>query len=245
MKKFTKPTPINKEIILDPKKVIMSKTNRKGVIEYANRYFVEISGYEEYELMGRPHNMIRHPDMPKIIFKILWERLHQGKNIHAVVKNLAKNGKYYWVITNFETKFDDKGNVISHYSRRKAAPEHVVFGVSKLYKILLSLERNDKTLKSSRNYFEGFFEYKNTTYDNFMLDLIGTTEEHLMEYFNNPELNLNVFDKNNLINKEKYINITSNKPVNNDIAKDTKILEEEKENKLKEKKKSFFLNFFS
>ncbi len=65
MYKLTKPTPIEKEIKLDPSRMIMSKTDPKGIIEYANDYFMEISGYEEYELMGQPHNIIRHPDMPR------------------------------------------------------------------------------------------------------------------------------------------------------------------------------------
>ncbi len=243
MGKFIKPTPIDKEIILDPKRVIMSKTNAKGIIEYANDYFVKICGYKEYQLMGKPHNVIRHPDMPKIIFKILWDRLHKGENIHAVVKNLAKDGRYYWVITNFETKFDDQGNILSHYSRRKAAPEHVVFGVSRLYKILLSLESNDKTLEKSLKYFENFFEYKNTTYDEFILDLIGTTESRLMEYFNNPELNLNTTDLNNLLKENSFLNlkteVNNSTVIENSIVDDDENIEVQQENK-----KSFFERFF-
>ncbi len=244
MGKFVKPTPIDKEIILDPKKVIMSKTNAKGIIEYANDYFVKICGYKEYQLMGKPHNVIRHPDMPKIIFKVLWDRLHQGKNIHAVVKNLAKDGRYYWVITNFETKFDDQGNIVSHYSRRKAAPEHVVFGVSRLYKILLSLESNDRTLEKSLKYFENFFEYKNTTYDEFILDLIGTTESKLMTYFTNPELNLNTTDLNNLIKENSFLELKTE--VNNSTVIENNTVDDIDENIeiQQENRKSFFERFF-
>ena len=94
---------IDKEVTWDKTQVIMSKTNAFGIIEYANEVFVDVCGYEDYELMGQPHNIIRHPDMPKVIFKVLWENLKNGKNFHAIVKNLAKSGRYYWVITDFES----------------------------------------------------------------------------------------------------------------------------------------------
>ena len=249
--KFIKPTPIEKEIVLDPKKVIMSKTDAKGVIEFANDYFMEICGYEEYELMGKPHNVIRHPDMPRVIYKILWERLHKGKNIHAVVKNLAKDGSYYWVVTNFETKYDDNGNIISHYSRRKAAPKHVVKTIEKLYKVLLSLEVDDRSMKKSLNYFIGYFEEKYTTYDDFILDLIGTTEEEIQEYFNNPELNLNanenkkginkVVKEKEIINKEKLAQLEK---IEQEIKKLEAKVSEQKTPSIKKKKPSLFRRFF-
>src|SRR6185436_12852508 len=102
-----KVTVIDKEVTWDKTQVIMSKTNAFGIIEYANEVFVDVSGYEDYELMGQPHNIIRHPDMPKVIFKVLWENLKQGKNFHAIVKNLAKSGRYYWVITDFDIARDE------------------------------------------------------------------------------------------------------------------------------------------
>ncbi|MEA2111286.1 MAG: PAS domain-containing protein [Campylobacterota bacterium] len=92
---MTRPDPVNEEIVLDPKQYIVSKTDRKGVIEYGNEYFVEISGYKESELIGTPHNLIRHPDMPKVAFKMMWERILKGENFIAIVKNLAKDGRYY------------------------------------------------------------------------------------------------------------------------------------------------------
>ena len=101
----------------------MSKTNRKGVIQYANNYFLEVCQYSENEILGKPHNIIRHPDMPKVIFKVMWEKLHKGENLFAVVKNLTKDGSFYRVVTKFETTYDKDGNIISHYARRKAVPK--------------------------------------------------------------------------------------------------------------------------
>jgi PAS domain S-box-containing protein len=89
-----KPTPIDEEIKLDPKKYIISSTDAKGLITDVNDYFVEISGYSKDELIGKPHNIIRHPDMPKVVFKLMWEQLKSGHDILALVKNLAKDGRY-------------------------------------------------------------------------------------------------------------------------------------------------------
>ncbi len=179
------PIPIDKEINLDPSKTIMSKTDARGIIEYANSYFMEISGYEEYELMGQPHNIIRHPDMPQVIFKLLWERINKGENIHAFVKNLAKDGRYYWVLTNFETKFDENGAIVSHYARRKAAPRSAVYEIEKLYKTLRAIElRQD--MKTAENYFKGLLEEKQMTYDDFILNLLNIDKQVMATYFDVP-----------------------------------------------------------
>lgn len=185
MYKLTKPTPIEKEIKLDPSRMIMSKTDPKGIIEYANDYFMEISGYEEYELMGQPHNIIRHPDMPEVVFKLLWERLHKGENIHALVKNLAKDGRYYWVLTNFETKYDPEGKIISHYAHRKAAPGNAIYQIEKLYKTLLAIEQN-KNPETAEKYFYGLLEERRQGYDAFILDLLKITPNTLKAYFMDP-----------------------------------------------------------
>jgi len=185
MTKLSPPTPIEKEIKLDPSLVIMSKTDPKGIIEYANDYFMEISGYEEYELMGKPHNIIRHPDMPKVVFKLMWERLHKGENFYALIKNLAKDGRYYWVLTNFETKYDAEGNIVSHYARRKAAPGNAIYQIEKLYKILLAIEKNQNP-EIAEKYFYGLLEDSGKNYDEFIIDLLDITPHNLKMYFKDP-----------------------------------------------------------
>ena len=107
-----RPIPIDQEVEWDKNLTIMSKTDLFGTIEYANDIFTKVCGYEDYELMGQPHSIIRHPDMPKVVFKVLWENIKAGNQFHGIVKNLAKSGKYYWVITNFEYLRDDNGNKI-------------------------------------------------------------------------------------------------------------------------------------
>jgi len=175
-----------KEINLDPNLSIMSKTDPKGIIEFANDYFMEISGYEEWELMGQPHNIIRHPDMPKTIFKLLWDKLNKGENIHAFVKNRAKDGRYYWVLTNFEFKKDNEGNIISIYAKRKAAPRNAIYEIEKLYYILKAIE-NKQDMTTALNYFKGMLEEKTMTYDQFILNILEVDQASLTQYFSDQK----------------------------------------------------------
>lgn len=176
MKTLKRPEPIDVEIILDPKKTIMSKTDPKGTIEYANDYFMEICGYEEHELIGQPHNVIRHPDMPKVVFKWLWEHLKAKKNIHALVKNLAKDGRYYWVITDFDVKLNEEGQIVSFFARRKAPPRKTIEKIDNLYKKILSIEKASG-VDTSEKYLIGFLEEKGMSYDEF-IEKICSLEEN-------------------------------------------------------------------
>jgi PAS domain S-box-containing protein len=165
-------TIIDKEVSWDKTQVIMSKTNAFGIIEYANEVFIDVCGYEDYELMGQPHNIIRHPDMPKVIFKVLWENLKAGKNFHAIVKNLAKSGRYYWVITDFEIAKDENGVIVNYFGRRQAVPQEVVaLHIEPLYKKLLQIE-SASGVEFSEKYLIGFLEEKKRTYVEYIKELI-------------------------------------------------------------------------
>jgi len=85
------------ELTIDEHEVIVSHTDVKGKILYANSVFCKYAGYEMEELIGQDHNIIRHPDVPKAVFKLLWSRVLNGESIYAYVKNRKKNGDYYWV----------------------------------------------------------------------------------------------------------------------------------------------------
>ena len=180
MKRTVRPMLKDEEIELNPYKTIMSKTNQKGIIEYANDYFMEISGYKEWELMGQAHNILRHPDMPKVVFKILWDYLNMAKPIIAIVKNLAKDGRYYWVIADFKTRIDSEGN-ITHYARRKAVPENAKQKINTIYNNILEIE-NNAGLEASEAYFNGMLEDAGLTYEQFILNLIGLNAEQLHDY---------------------------------------------------------------
>jgi PAS domain S-box-containing protein len=173
---FKQPAIIDKEVAWDKSKVIMSKTDHRGIIEYANEIFVDVCGYEDYELMGQPHSIIRHPDMPKVLFKVLWENLKQGNNFHAVVKNLAKSGRYYWVVTDFESTKNDNGEITNYFGRRRAVPQEIISNhIEPLYKKLLQIE-NASGVAYSEKYLVGFLEEKNQSYVDYINDLFTEYE---------------------------------------------------------------------
>jgi len=114
-------------------RVIVSETDTKGVITYANRKFCEISGYTKEELIGKPHNIIRHPDMPKAAFKAMWDTIKQGSVWNGLVKSLRKDGRYYWVDTTVSPVFDDAGVITGYIAARKPASSAGVAEAEKLY----------------------------------------------------------------------------------------------------------------
>ena len=136
-----RPIVLDEEIKFSKKKFIVSKTDIKGNIIFTNKNFSEVSGYSEAELVGAPHNILRHPDMPQALFFLVWKSLLSGNPISGIVKNLAKDGRYYWVIADFEPKFDANGNIIALTAFRRSAPENVIETVTELYKTMLLIEK--------------------------------------------------------------------------------------------------------
>jgi len=135
------PEPVNEEIELENNVYIESDTDLKGIITYVNDYFAEISRYSREELVGQPHSIVRHPDMPKVLFKILWERIQKGHNFIAAIKNLAKDGRYYWVFTDFEVLKDKEGHAIGYKASRKKISKHVTDILDPIYKKLVDIEK--------------------------------------------------------------------------------------------------------
>ena len=182
-----RPTPVDEEVIWDKRSTLMSRTNKHGHIMASNEAFQEVSGYTEAELYNQPHSLIRHPDMPKVVFKILWENLKGRQNFHAIIKNLSKSGKYYWVITNFEIIRNEKDEITAFVSYRKALPkslinEHIV----PLYERLLKIEKANG-MEVSERYFKGFLEDRKTTYDKFIKTLLKENAEEIRAFYNNKD----------------------------------------------------------
>lgn len=166
-----RPIVIDEEITFSKKKFIVSKTDIKGKITFINKNFCEVSGYSEDELIGTPHNILRHPDMPRAVFYLVWKNLLSGRRISGVVKNLAKDGRYYWVIADFEPKFDNNGNIVSLTAFRRAAPDSVIEAAEELYATMLAIEKKHG-MDKSLSYLEGYLEEHDTTYDTFIAELI-------------------------------------------------------------------------
>jgi PAS domain S-box-containing protein len=137
-----RPIPTGRESFFGGNDVIVSKTDTKGRITYANRVFFDISGYSESELLGKPHNIIRHPDMPRCVFKLLWDTLENGNEIFAYVKNLCKNGNYYWVHAHVTPTWDKFGSIIGYHSNRRVPNRAAVTQMDGLYRNLLDVEQS-------------------------------------------------------------------------------------------------------
>ena len=123
--KILKPKPIDEEVIFDGG-VMITETDKAGIITYANRKFREMTGYTKEELIGSPHNINRHPDMPKAAFKGLWETIKGGNYWEGFVKNMTNEGKYYLVIVWIKPKFDDNGEIIGYIAGRKVPDKDLI-----------------------------------------------------------------------------------------------------------------------
>ncbi|MGD9969793.1 MAG: PAS domain-containing protein [Sulfuricurvum sp.] len=156
--------PLDIEVKVDSKREILSETDAKGVITQANDYFIELSAYTKEELLGAPHNIVRHPDMPKTVFKILWDNLKAGNKYKAIVKNRRKDGKYYWVYSEYEPIFEKNRVIRGYRSRRWPVPKKTVEDVEMIYKKILELEET-----KSQQEAEMFLELKlhNDGYHNY------------------------------------------------------------------------------
>jgi aerotaxis receptor len=134
------PTALDEEVIFDGRSLI-SETDTNGIIIYVNRKFVEMSGYSREEAVGQAHNMLRHPDMPKQAFEQMWRTIQSGNIWEGYVKNLRKDGKFYWVIVNIVPSFDENGNITRYIASRKVPKREDIISISQTYKNTCDAER--------------------------------------------------------------------------------------------------------
>jgi len=163
-----RPHPTNQEKNFNDNEIIVSKTDTKGKITYGNEIFIQISGYSEKELLGTPHNILRHPDMPKAIFKLLWDTIQSKNEINAYVKNLSKDGSYYWVLANVTPSFNQKNEIIGYFSIRRTPSKEALQIIKPLYQKLLEIEKS-QGISSSIKHIEELLKEKGMTYEEFIL----------------------------------------------------------------------------
>ncbi len=164
--------PNNMESILNQNDFIVSKTNNKGIITYGNKIFIDMSGYSELELLGKNHNLIRHPDMPRIAFKIAWDLIESKQEFFGFVKNLRKDGGYYWVFTNITPDFDTSGKIIGYTSVRRKANSKALEIIIPLYNKLLSAEKSGG-MEASKAILDELLREKNIGYNELVILLQG------------------------------------------------------------------------
>jgi len=133
---------INDEKVMGDNDFIVSKTDTKGFITYCNRIFVDMAGWTRQELIGANHNIIRHPDMPKIAFKIAWDLISSKQEFFGFVKNLRKDGGYYWVLAYITADLDLNNNIIGYTSFRKKPTKKAIETITPIYQALVEVEKN-------------------------------------------------------------------------------------------------------
>lgn len=134
-------TPTNEERKLGDNDFIVSKTDTIGKITYANRIFMEIAGYSEGELLGVQHNIIRHPDMPRGVFRFMWDTLKAGDEFFGFAKNMCADGGFYWVFANITPDYDKDGKLQGYYSVRRKPPKSALDVLVPIYREMLDIEK--------------------------------------------------------------------------------------------------------
>ncbi|MBL8709604.1 MAG: PAS domain-containing protein [Rhodospirillaceae bacterium] len=153
-----------------PNDVIVTKTNLKGRITYANQSFPEISSLTAAQALGAPYSVIRHPGMPRCVFKLLWKYLQAGREIFAYVLNRATNGDHYWVLARVTPSFDGNGKVVGYHSNRRATKRSTFEQVIRpLYQDVLQIEdrKPDRKIGMNRAHdvFSAKLQTQQMTYD--------------------------------------------------------------------------------
>jgi len=149
---------------------IVSKTDTKGRLTYVNEIFMTMAEYTERELLGKPHNIVRHPDMPKAIFKLLWSRIQNKEEIFAYVQNKTKNGNSYWVIANVTASVDDRNNIIGYYSVRRKPKASALELIKPLYAKILQAERSGG-IAAGEKVLNDLLHQEGVSYDEFIISI--------------------------------------------------------------------------
>lgn len=165
-----------KERFFGDNEIIVSKTDLKGRISYANRVFTSIADYTEQEVLGAPHSILRHPDMPRCVFRLLWEHIQSGRELFAYVINRTKNGDHYWVMAHVTPSYDAQGEIDGYHSNRRVPKRSALNDtIIPLYKALLEEEgkhANDKVgMNAAYDMLQKTLASKGVGYDQFIFSL--------------------------------------------------------------------------
>lgn len=167
-------TPTQQEIVLSDDDIIVSKTDLTGRITYANRAFMRIANYSERDLLAQQHNIVRHPDMPRGAFKLLWDTLKAEREFFAYVKNMTSEGHYYWVFANITPDRDYHGKAVGYFSVRRKPKPAALQALIPIYQEMLEVERRAGPATApgaSLRFLQDKLKSLGTTYDRFILSL--------------------------------------------------------------------------
>ncbi|BFU45618.1 PAS domain-containing protein [Krasilnikovia sp. MM14-A1004] len=178
--KATMPRPTGEVRTFGADELIVTKTDLKGRLTYANDVFLRISVYAELDVIGQPHNIIRHPDMPKAVFKLLWDTLTAGEEIFAYVVNLASDGAAYWVLAHVTPSYDGSGQIVGYHSSRRSPDPAAIDAVAMLYARLRAEEERfggQEGLAASWQMLQDLLAERGQTYDEFVWEITSQGAE--------------------------------------------------------------------
>lgn len=170
-------TLLDEEVVMDDEEFIVSKTDLRGNITYVNRTFMEMVLLSEEQLLKKNHNLIRHPDMPKGVYKLLWQTLKKGDEFFGFVKNLRNDGRYYWVFANITTEYDKAGESSGFFSVRRKAPVSAINVIAPIYQQMLQIEKSASSAKAAEQASIKFLQQKlqelDIDYQSFAINLFN------------------------------------------------------------------------
>ena len=167
--------PTNTERTFAENEIIVSKTDASGRITYVNDVFQKVGLYSEADVLGEPHSVVRHPDMPRCVFKLLWDTLQSKQEIFAYVKNMAKNGDYYWVFAHVTPTYDAGGQIVGYHSNRRCPDRGALGKIAPVYSELLAVENRHENRKdgmiAAGDLLTKMLRERGCQYDEFVLSL--------------------------------------------------------------------------
>ena len=199
-----RPEPKNVESPFNIDEMFFSKTDLKGIILDGNEVFYRVAKYSPEEMIGKPHNIVRHPDMPKVVFKLLWQFIQNCKPFAGYVKNLAKDGSYYWVYALVLPVHNEKGEKEKYLSIRIKPTSHFFSVVKNLYEKILKIEKLEGVEASEKELFESLKAMGYENYEDFMIDTLIEEMKDKDEYLD-KDIDIYEMDGDLELFKEVYI----------------------------------------
>jgi PAS domain S-box-containing protein len=167
-------TPIDREVIVPENELLVSKTDPQGNITYCNRAFMRIAGYSEKQLINSQHNIIRHPDMPRGVYRHMWQTLDEGREYFGYLKNMNNSGAYYWLFIHIAPSHVQGGKLHGYYSVRRKALPHAIATIEPIYKEMLAIEQlGDRTKGPERSIAQMHqrMNERSANYEHFVLNI--------------------------------------------------------------------------
>lgn len=162
--------PTNIETNLKDNDFIVSKTDVASKIKYGNEIFIKISGWSEEEILNKPHNILRHPDMPQSAFKCLYDHFKNGQEWFGYVKNIRKDGGFYWVFANMTASYNERGDLLGYYSVRRKPIDGFKNIIEPLYKKISDIEKSSG-MDAAHKELKKILESKNLAFNELMIKI--------------------------------------------------------------------------